>query len=58
MAVRVDMVVEMMLNAVVDIIVDFCRIWLNFLDCGGETFIIYGKSNQLRFNGSRWRYCA
>ena len=34
----VDTAVVMMLNDVVDIIVDFCRIWLNFHGVWGCTF--------------------
>ena len=37
-ATRVDAVVSVMLNDVVDIIVDFCRIWLNFHGVWGCTF--------------------
>ena len=38
-AMMVDMAVVMMLNDVVDIIVDFCRIWLNFHGVWGCTLI-------------------
>ena len=58
MAVRVDMVVEMMLNDVVYNIVDFCRIRLKFLDWGGVTLIIYVYSCRVRFTGPEWKYCA
>ena len=34
MAIRVDMVVAVMENMVVDIIVGFCMIWVSFLDVG------------------------
>ena len=57
-AVRVDIEVVMMDNDVVDIIVDFCRIWLNFLDWGGVTLIIYVYSRRLPLTGPEWKRCA
>jgi len=57
-AMRVDMMVDMTLNDVVDIIVDFCRIWLSLLDWGGVTLIIYVYSCRVRFTGPEWQYCA
>ena len=57
-AMMVDMVVSVMLNDVVDIIVDWCRIWLNFLDRGGVTLIIYVSPSRLHASRFEWQYCA
>ena len=55
----VDIAVVMMLNDVVDITVDFCRIWLNFLDVRRcNLLLFYGITCKLGSSRAERKYCA